>query len=72
MTATYKCEVAGDRSYFLSHSNLDAHNWYIKNTVTDQIVWNGAFDDVTEAITAAEVDVFEFARIPYGWGSVTA
>lgn len=66
MTAkTYRCSAAGDESYILTHSNLDACNWYIKNTNTGAIVWNGSFDDVSYAIDAAEIDGFEFARIPY-------
>lgn len=60
MRQSFTVSVAGDSSYILTHSNLSRRNWFIKNTRTSIIVWNGAFDSADQAIEAAYTDGFEF------------
>ena len=60
MTPSFNCSAAGDNSYELKCSVLDGRNWYIRHRLTKTIIWNGAFDDSSQAISAAELDGFEF------------
>ena len=60
MNTAIACLVAGDCSYTLRRSNVNQSNYYIKNELKNTIVWNGSFESFDEAITAAEVDGFEF------------